>query len=102
MDHVRTSQGFSGLFSDEIVIHGSLVHQHYAGEITVKKLGFDIDIFDDDGKSCRLGEAGELVVKKPFPSAAVRLWNDPEYSRYHAAYYEKFPGTVATMGPTYG
>jgi acyl-coenzyme A synthetase/AMP-(fatty) acid ligase len=68
------------------------VHDQYAGEITVKKLGFDVDIFDDYGKSCAPGEAGELVVKKAFPSAAVKFWNDPNYEKYHAAYYERFPG----------
>lgn len=75
----------------ETVIHGSLMHPQYAGEITVKKLGFDVDIFDEDGNSCSPGDSGELVIKKPFPSAAIGFWGDNKHKRYHAAYYERFP-----------
>jgi acetoacetyl-CoA synthetase len=28
----------------------------------------------------------------PFPSMPVRFWNDPDDRRYHAAYFERFPG----------
>ncbi|KIW65993.1 acetoacetate-CoA ligase [Phialophora macrospora] len=76
-------------------IHGSLIHPHHAGEITVKKLGFDVDVFDENAQSCPPGEAGELVVKRAFPSAAIKFWNDPTYERYRAAYYAQFPGVWA-------
>ena len=42
------------------------------------------------GRSC--GEPGELVCVKPFPSMPVSFWNDPDGSRYRAAYFERFPG----------
>lgn len=74
------------------VLHGTLVQPQYAGEITTKALGMDVDIYDDQGKSCKLGEAGELVIKCPFPNAAVYFWNDKDGSRYRSSYFETHPG----------
>ena len=35
---------------------------------------------------------GELVCTKPFASMPVKFWNDPDGKKYHAAYFERFPG----------
>ena len=43
-----------------------------------------------DGRSG--GEKGELVCTMPFPSMPVGFWNDPDGRKYHAAYFEQFPG----------
>jgi acetoacetyl-CoA synthetase len=77
------------------VVHGTLIHPQYAGEITVKALGIDIDIFDSNGQSCPLGTPGDLVIKNPFPNAAIKFWNDPDFARYRAAYFAQFPGKLA-------
>jgi acetoacetyl-CoA synthetase len=61
------------------------------GEIQALGLGMDVDVFNEEGVSVR-GVAGELVCKSPFPSMPIRFWNDPDGSRYHAAYFERFPG----------
>ena len=37
-------------------------------------------------------EKGELVCTKPFPCMPIYFWNDPDGSRYRAAYFERFPG----------
>jgi len=63
----------------------------HRGEIQCRGLGMAVDIFDDDGKPVR-GERGELVCTAPFPSMPVGFWNDPDGSRYRAAYFERFPG----------
>jgi len=63
----------------------------HRGEIQCRGLAMAVDIFDDDGKPVR-GERGELVCKAPFPSMPVCFWNDPDGSRYRAAYFERFPG----------
>jgi acetoacetyl-CoA synthetase len=39
-----------------------------------------------------VGEAGELVVTAPMPSMPVRLWDDPDGSRYADTYFAVFPG----------
>jgi acetoacetyl-CoA synthetase len=38
------------------------------------------------------GEKGELVCTMPFPSMPLGFWNDPDGSKYHAAYFDKYPG----------
>jgi acetoacetyl-CoA synthetase len=63
----------------------------YRGEIQCRGLGMAVDIFDDDGRPV-LGARGELVCTAPFPSMPIRFWNDPDGSRYRAAYFERFPG----------
>ena len=64
------------------------------GEIQCRGLGMAVEFFDDDGNSL-LEERGELVCTRPFPSAPVGFWNDPDNTRYRAAYFEKYPGIWA-------
>jgi len=61
----------------------------YVGEIQGPGLGMAVDVWDDDGKPV-VGEKGELVCTKPFPSMPVFFWNDPEGKKYHGAYFERF------------
>jgi acetoacetyl-CoA synthetase len=63
----------------------------WRGEIQAMGLGMDIHVFDDGGKPV-LGDKGELVCCKPFPSMPVGFWNDADGTRYRAAYFERFPG----------
>ena len=64
------------------------------GELQCKGLGMATEIFDENGRSVT-GEHGELVCTKPFPSAPVGFWNDPDGARYRAAYFERFAGVWA-------
>ena len=43
-------------------------------------------------RAAREGEKGELVCTTPFPSMPIGFWNDPDGGKYHAAYFERFPG----------
>jgi acetoacetyl-CoA synthetase len=61
------------------------------GEIQVPSLAMEVQVFNDDGRPVR-GEKGELVCTNAFPSMPVGFWNDPGGGRYHAAYFERFPG----------
>jgi acetoacetyl-CoA synthetase len=63
----------------------------HRGEIQCRGLGLRVEIYDDAGRAL-LGERGELVCTAPFPSMPLRFWNDPDGSRYHRAYFERFPG----------
>ena len=45
-----------------------------------------------EGPADRAAQQGELVCKSPFPSMPVGFWNDPDGAKYHAAYFERFPG----------
>ncbi|APV52099.1 acetoacetate--CoA ligase [Betaproteobacteria bacterium GR16-43] len=63
----------------------------WRGELQGRLLGMAMDIFDDDGRSVGVGQKGELVCTKPFPTMPLGFWNDPDGAKYHAAYYEKYP-----------
>ncbi len=62
----------------------------WRGEIQCRALGMAVEVFDEAGKPIRRGK-GELVCVKPFPSMPVGFWNDPDGSKYRAAYFEKYP-----------
>ena len=64
------------------------------GELQCRGLGMAVEIWNDAGQPV-VGEHGELVCTKPFPSAPVRFWNDPDGARYRAAYFERFEGVWA-------
>jgi len=66
----------------------------YRGELQCRGLGMKVDAFDDAGQPVR-GQPGELVCLTPFPSMPVGFWNDPDGRKYHAAYFERFPGVWA-------
>jgi acetoacetyl-CoA synthetase len=63
-----------------------------AGEISARLLGCAVEAFDPHGRPCPPGVTGELVLTAPMPSMPVGFWNDPDGSRYRAAYFEDFPG----------
>ncbi|OXR43953.1 Acetyl-coenzyme A synthetase [Nocardia cerradoensis] len=63
----------------------------WPGELSVPFLGAAVDAWDESGRPVR-GEVGELVITAPMPSMPVSFWNDPDGSRYRAAYFEMFPG----------
>ncbi len=62
----------------------------YRGELQCRGLAMDVRVYDDEGREL-IGEKGELVCVKSFPSMPVGFWNDPDGSRYHAAYFERYP-----------
>jgi acetoacetyl-CoA synthetase len=62
----------------------------WRGELQCRGLGMAVDVFDEAGKPIR-GEKGELVCTAPFPAMPIGFWNDPDGSKYHAAYFERFP-----------
>ena len=61
------------------------------GQLQCRGLGMAVEVFDVDGHSVR-DRPGELVCNAPFPCMPVGFWNDPDGSRYRAAYFERFPG----------
>src|SRR3982751_5481140 len=63
----------------------------WRGELQCRGLGLDVDVFDEEGRPVRQ-EKGELVCKSAFPAMPIGFWNDPDGSKYRAAYFERFPG----------
>ena len=67
----------------------------YRGELQCLGLGMAVAIFAEAGKELPVGEKGELVCTRPFPSMPVEFWNDPTGAKYHAAYFERFANVWA-------
>jgi acetoacetyl-CoA synthetase len=70
---------------------GSPVLPVRPGEIQCRGLGMRTEVLDADGRPV-VGEPGELVCAAPFPSMPVGFWDDPQGTRYRAAYFERYPG----------
>ena len=73
---------------------GNPLQPVHRGELQGAMLGMDIDTLDDEGRPVR-GVAGELVCRNAHLSMPVCFWGDEDGSRYHAAYFERFPGLWA-------
>uniref|UniRef100_UPI00398F2E68 acetoacetyl-CoA synthetase n=1 Tax=Pristiophorus japonicus TaxID=55135 RepID=UPI00398F2E68 len=63
----------------------------YRGEIQARNLGMAVEIWNDK-RQVLWGESGELVCTKPIPCQPTQFWNDESGSKYHKAYFAKFPG----------
>jgi acetoacetyl-CoA synthetase len=63
----------------------------HSGEIQCRGLGMKVEAYNEKGKSV-VGEKGELVCTKPFPSMPVYFWDDKDGAKYRKAYFEKYPG----------
>ena len=65
------------------------------GSATFPVPGYDIQVLDDEGKTCDPGTTGNIVVKLPLPpSCFPSLWNDDE--RFRKSYLSQFPGYYQT------
>jgi acetoacetyl-CoA synthetase len=70
---------------------GNPIGPVWRGEIQAIGLGMKVEVYDENGNPV-IGEKGELVCTKPFPSMPVKFWNDPDGAKYRAAYFEQYPG----------
>jgi acetoacetyl-CoA synthetase len=61
----------------------------WSGEIQAAGLGMAVDVWDEEGRPVR-EQKGELVCTRAFPSMPVMFWNDPDGSKYHSAYFDRF------------
>ncbi|CAD5110414.1 acetoacetate--CoA ligase [Zestomonas carbonaria] len=73
---------------------GNPVLPVWRGELQCRGLGMDVQVWNDEGQPV-LGEKGELVCARHFPSMPVGFWNDPDGEKFHAAYFDSFPGVWA-------
>jgi acetoacetyl-CoA synthetase len=73
---------------------GCPIRPVWRGELQCRALGMKVEAYDEDGRSIPAGakERGELVCTAAFPSMPIGFWNDPGDAKYHAAYFERFPG----------
>jgi acetoacetyl-CoA synthetase len=62
----------------------------YAGELQCRGLAMKVMAFDENGKPVN-NQQGELVCATPFPSMPIYFWNDPDFEKYHSAYFDVYP-----------
>lgn len=63
----------------------------HAGELQCRGLGMKVFAFDENGHPV-IDRQGELVCTAAFPSMPIAFWDDPDGSKYHHAYFTRFPG----------
>jgi acetoacetyl-CoA synthetase len=63
----------------------------YAGELQCRGLAMKVEAYDENGRPV-IGQCGELVCTAPFPSMPIYFWDDPDGRKYHAAYFDVYPG----------
>jgi acetoacetyl-CoA synthetase len=85
---------------------GSPIMPVYEGEIQCRALAMKVEIYDEEGHPLA-NEKGELVCTAPFPSMPIGFWNDTDGSKYHSAYFERYPnvwchGDYAELTPRGG
>jgi acetoacetyl-CoA synthetase len=61
------------------------------GRLQGRALGMATESWDDQGRPL-IGEKGELVCTRPFPSMPLGFWGDDDGSRYRKAYFSQHPG----------
>ncbi|MEU4412616.1 acetoacetate--CoA ligase [Nocardia salmonicida] len=90
-EHVQVNSISGGTDVVSAFVGGVPTVPVWPGELSAPYLGVALDAFDEQGLPVR-GEVGELVVTAPMPSMPVSFWRDDDGKRYHAAYFDTFPG----------
>ena len=62
----------------------------YEGELQCRGLGMKIEAFDDNGNPV-INQQGELVCTAPAPPMPIYFWDDPDFEKYNAAYFDVYP-----------
>lgn len=70
---------------------GSPIVGVYAGEMSSRPLGVDVDSLDPRGNPL-LDRPGELVARQPMPSMPVFFWGDENFARYRSSYFDRYEG----------
>ena len=86
--HLASISGGTDIVSCFVI--GNPISPVYRGEIQGAGLGYAMNAYTDDGSPAPIGEKGEFVCEKPFPSMPIEFWNDVDGSRYHGAYFDRF------------
>jgi acetoacetyl-CoA synthetase len=88
--HLASISGGTDIIS--CFVGGNPTAPVWRGEIQARALGMAVEVFDERGQPLPPGRKGELVCTLPFPSMPIGFWNDPDGRKYHAAYFERYPG----------
>lgn len=88
--HLNVFSGGTDIIS--CFITGNTLTPVIAGQMQGVGLGMAVDVFDANGKSLPVGQQGDLVCTKTFPSQPIGFWNDPNDTKFLSAYFETYEG----------
>ncbi|MEO5896906.1 MAG: acetoacetate--CoA ligase [Vicinamibacterales bacterium] len=88
--HLASISGGTDIVSCFVL--GNPIAPVWRGQIQGRGLGMKVAVFDEQGHPVGAGNKGELVCTMAFPSMPVGFWNDPDGRKYHAAYFDSYPG----------
>ncbi|KAM3419269.1 hypothetical protein BST61_g5206 [Cercospora zeina] len=90
--HVHLCNTAGGTDTATSLIAASPTDPIYAGEMQIFALGMDVDIADPTtGESImETGEAGEMIIRTPFPSMPCFFWGDRDGSKYFESYFARY------------
>ena len=61
------------------------------GSPTLPMPGYNVQVLDEEGETCKPGETGNIVIHLPLPPGCLpTLWNDDE--RFKQSYLSQYPG----------
>jgi acetoacetyl-CoA synthetase len=60
------------------------------GRLQCRHLGAAVEAWNEQGRPV-VGEVGELVCTRPFPSMPLFFWGDEDGSRYRSSYFSEWP-----------
>lgn len=61
------------------------------GKLQCRHLGAAVEAWNEHGQPV-IGQVGELVCTRPFPSMPLYFWGDEDGSRYRSSYFREWPG----------
>ncbi len=65
------------------------------GSPTFPMPGYNVQVLDEEGETCKPGETGNIVIHLPLPPSCLpTLWNDDE--RFKQSYLSQYPGYYIT------
>ena len=86
-DHVDVSSISGGTDVVTAFAGGTTGVPARSGELATRYLGVDLHSWSPQ-QVALVNEVGELVLTSPMPSMPIFFWNDPDGSRYRAAYFD--------------
>ena len=86
--HLSSISGGTDIISCFLI--GNCIQPVYRGELQGAGLGYQIEIYDENGNRVETGIQGELVCTKPFPSQPISFWNDEGRKRYFNSYFSHY------------
>ena len=86
-EHIEVSSVSGGTDVVTAFAGGTAAVAAHPGELTTRYLGVALESWSP-ARQPLIDEVGEMVITAPMPSMPIGFWDDPDGSRYRAAYFD--------------